>query len=242
MCASAVAGNAGLLEEKETNLCFAYYGFFLLAFAVLAQIFQPGKWAMYLHDQFGNAALVFFLIFWGGKDRRRQLFVCLLIGGQILSAYTHMFDVIYLKFAGYIPEGMWRPHNIMHTPLAALVVPLVALPFVRLIFRRVDNLGCYFMMMLGYALHIFTDTATYNYPVYLLWPFNEYSFSLIGVFQQPDVINSAYLGNPLYLFERATAENIDGFIVYRSEVAINLFLALLFYVKVCVKKLVGRGL
>jgi hypothetical protein len=241
MCASAVAGSVDLLDEKETNLCFAYYGIFLIVFAMLTQFYAPGKWAMYVHDQAGNAALLFFLLYWGLKDGRRQLFVCLLIGGQVLSAYTHMFDVIFLHIAGYVPEGMWRPHNIMHTPLAGFLIPLAVLPLARLVFRRAGILGCYFMMTLGYFLHIFADTVTYDYQVYVFWPFSGWSFTLISVFQRPDIISSAFLGNPLYIFEKSTAENVDGFIVYRAEVAVNIFLAALFYVKAIVKRVLAAG-
>lgn len=238
MCASAVAGNVDLIDEKETNLCFAYYGFFLVIFTLLANIFPAGKWAMYVHDQFGNAALIFLFLYWGFKDRRRQLFVCLLLGGQVLSAYTHVFDVIVLNIAGYVPQGMWRPHNIMHTPLAALIIPLIALPFIRFIFKRVDAWACYFMLALGYFLHIFADTVTYAYQVYPIWPLSSYHFSLAGFFQRPDV-TSAFLGSPLYIFEKSTQENIDGFIVYRAEVAVNLLLAAYFYIKVLARRAIG---
>ncbi len=105
MCASAVAGNAGLLEEKETNLCFAYYGFFFLRSRFSPKFCIQADGLCIFMTSSATPLLFFFLFFWGGKDRRRQLFVCLLIGGQILSAYTHMFDVIYLKFAGYIRKG-----------------------------------------------------------------------------------------------------------------------------------------
>jgi len=231
MCASAVAGNIDLTTERETNLCFAYYLFFLVSFWIVSAPFVPGKWAMYFHDQFGNAALLFFLLYWGRKDARKQAFVCLLIGGQILSAYTHAFDVIILKLLGHIPAGMWRPHNILHTPVAALFVPFIFLPLIKLLFRRVGWLQAYFMLTLGYFLHIFADTITYTYQVYPLWPVSSYHLSLIGFFQRPDAVAGTFIGNPLYIFERSTQENIDGFIVYKAEVAINLLLAILFYIK-----------
>ncbi|MBT3182214.1 MAG: hypothetical protein HN337_06895 [Deltaproteobacteria bacterium] len=231
MCASAVAGNIDLTTEKETNLCFAYYGLFLLTFWILSLIFAPGKWAMYVHDQFGNAALVFFLIYWGGKDARRQAFVCLLIGGQVLSAYTHIFDVTVLKLTGEIPLGMWRPHNILHTPMAAFLVPLIFLTPIKMLLRRVSWRAAYFMLCLGYFLHIFADTVTYSYQIYPLWPFNSFHFAVIDYFQRSDAIIGTFLGNPLYIFEKSTKENIDGFIVYKAEVLINVLLAVLFYIK-----------
>lgn len=240
MCNTAVAGTCDVTTEKETGLCFAYYVLFLTTFAVLAQVFVPGKWAMYVHDWFGNAALIYFLIAWSRKETRKQCFVCILIGGQILSAYTHMFDVIVLKLLGYIPEGMWRPHNILHTPLAAFIIPAIAAPLVKLFMPGLKASRAYFFMAVGYILHILMDTATYGFYVYALWPLSDWSVSLINVFQQPDV-QSAYLGSPLYIFEKSTVENIDGFILYQSEVAINLLLAALFGVKVITKRLLQRN-
>lgn len=240
MCNSAVAGTCDVTTEKETGLCFAYYALFLATFAVVAHLFAPGKWAMYIHDWFGNVALVFFLIAWSRKDERRASFVCILIGGQILSAYTHMWDVISLKLIGYVPEGMWRPHNILHTPLAAFVIPAVATPLVKLFMPHIRATRAYFFLALGYFLHILMDTATYGFSVYALWPFSDWNASFISVFQRPDA-TSAFLGSPLYIFERSTAENIDGFIVYRSEVAINLILAALYGVKIAAKGLLRRG-
>lgn len=240
MCQAAVAGNVDLTTERETSLCFAYYLLFLVTFWITAHFFAPGTWAMYLHDQFGNAALLFFILYWGRKDVRRQSFVCLLIGGQILSAYTHMFDVITLKAIGYIPEGMWRPHNILHTLLAALVVPLIAAPIVSWLMKRISIWRAYFFLSLGYFLHIFCDTITYSYPIYLFWPLSSFNVALVGFFQRPDCI-SRYLGHPLYIFQEATKENIDGFIVYSSEVLINLLLMALFTIKLAVRRVVlGR--
>jgi len=240
MCGAAVAGNVDLTTERETAYCFGYYALFLITFWITSSLIEPGTWAMYMHDWFGNAALIFFLIYWGGKDARRQSFVCLLIGGQVLSAYTHMFDVIALGLTGSIPEGMWRPHNILHTPLAAFVVPLVALPLVRLVFRRVGWLSAYLFLSLGYFLHIFADTITYGYSIYLLWPLVSFKASLVELFQRPDATISL-LGNPLYIFQEATKENIDGFIVYKAEVAVNALLAALFAVKVVARRFLRAG-
>jgi hypothetical protein len=238
MCASAVAGNVDLTTERETAYCFGYYALFLITFWITSSLIEPGTWAMYLHDWFGNAALIFFILLWGRGDERRQAFVCLLIGGQVLSAYTHMFDVIALRLTGAIPEGMWRPHNILHTPVAALVVPLIALPIVRLLMGRIRWLTAYFFLSLGYFLHIFADTITYGYSIYLLWPLGSFKASLVGLFQRPDAVSS-FLGNPLYIFQEATKENIDGFIVYRAEVAVNMLLAALFAVKLVARRLLG---
>jgi len=239
-CQAAVAGNTDLITERETAFCFAYYFFFLIVFWISTHFFAPGTWAMYLHDQFGNAALLFFILYWGRKDIRRQSFVCILIGGQVLSAYTHAADVIMLKASGHIPEGMWRPHNIMHTPLAALIVPLVFAPVVSFLMKGISVLRAYFFLSLGYFLHIFCDTITYDYPIYLFWPLSSFSVSLVEFFQKPDCV-SAYLGNPLYVFQRATEENRDGFIVYSSEVLINLLLMSLYAVKLSVRKLIPAG-
>lgn len=239
MSASAVAGTVELTTERETAWCFGWYAFFLATFAVLARFFVPGIWAMHLHDSFGNAALLFFLLSWSRKDRRRQLFVCLLLGGQVLAAYTHIFDVIVLNLAGAIPEGMWRPHNILHTPLAAIVVSLVATPLVRLVLRAVAFREAFFFLLVGYAMHIVMDAITYAYPVYLLWPASPWSASLVSVFQQPDAV-SRWLGNPLYVFAEPGVENIDGYIVYRSEVAVNLLLAALVAVKAIARRILGR--
>ena len=238
MCEAALAGNIDLTTERETLFCFAYYAFFLIVFSITASILPPGTWAMYLHDWFGNAALIFFILYWGRKDARRQSFVCLLIGGQILSAYTHMFDVIALRLTGSIPEGMWRPHNILHTPLAALVVPLVAAPVVKLFMRGIGFGRVYFFLLLGYLLHVFADTITYGYGIYILWPLSSFKVSLAWFFQRPGA-GSSFLGNPLYIFQPPTVENVDGFIVYKAEVAVNMLLAALFAVKCAARRLMG---
>jgi hypothetical protein len=234
MCGAAVAGNCDVTSEKETNLCFSYYLLFLLCFFILSRMFQPGVWAMYLHDWFGNAALLFFIVAWSRKEPRQRFFVCLLIGGQILSAYTHIFDAIFLKFTGAVPEGMWRPHNILHTPLAALIIPLIALPFVRLLVGKISLWKIYFFLSLGYFAHIVADSITYNFQLYLLWPFSGFHLSLAGMIQQPDAASSL-LGNPLYVFSPPSRENIDGFIVYQAEVLFNMLIMALFTVK-CISR------
>jgi len=226
-----IAGNIDLLEKKETIFCFSYYFLFLVVFYFLTLLFAPGPWAMYLHDWFGNAALLFFLIFWIRKDERRQYFVCLLIGSQILSAYTHAFDVLWLKLTGAIPEGMWRPHNILHTPLAALAIPLIVTPVAGWIMKNKNWARIFFYLTAGYFLHIICDTITYNFQIYPVWPLSDYHFSLVSFFQQPDAVSS-WLGNPLYVFSAPNLKNIDGFIVYRAEVLINLLLMMLYFMKI----------
>jgi hypothetical protein len=240
MCASAIAGDIDLLREKETNVCFAYYAAFLAAFWFLTRFLSPGVWAMYLHDWFGNAALIYFLVFWSRKDRRRAFFVALLIGGQVLAAYSHAFDFLALKIAGYIPEGMWRPHNIIHTPLMAFLLPLLVLPIMRVLLGPIGLKKIYFFTVLGYVLHIICDTITYDYKIYPVFPFSGFNFSIVEFFQKPDV-QSAWLGNPLYVFEKGNAANVDGFIVYKSELAINLLLMLIFYAKSIYRRLSNSG-
>ena len=94
------------------------------------------------------------------------------------------------------------------------------------------------MLCLGYFLHIFADTATYNYQIYPLWPLSSYSFAVVDFFQRSDAVIGSFLGNPLYIFEKSTKENIDGFIVYKAEVLINLLLAALFYIRCIWRRLV----
>lgn len=230
MSAAAVAGTVDLTTERETLWCFAYYAIFLAVFAVLAQLFLPGPWAMHLHDDFGNAGLLFFLAIWLRKTPRQKYFLCLLLGGQVLSAYTHIFDVLALKIIGAVPEGMWRPHTILHTPLAAIVISLAAAAILRPLLRGTAFRGVFFFLLLGYAMHIVMDTWTYAFPVYPLWPLSSMHASLAGFFQPPDAV-SAWLGHPLYVFSRPDAANIDGFIVYSSEVVVNALLAALFFAK-----------
>lgn len=239
--ASAVAGTVDLTTERETIWCLAYYGLFLAAFAILARLFSPGPWAMHLHDAFGNAALIFFLIAWCRKGRRQQYFLCLLIGGQVLSAYTHAFDALALTLTGAVPEGMWRPHNVLHTPFAAAVVSLAGAGLIRFFLRETTFRGAFFFLALGYALHIAMDTLTYAYPIYPLWPISSFHGSLAGLFQQPDCA-SAWLGRPLYVFSKPDAANVDGFIVYASEVAVNGLLAALFFSRrLCARLLAGAS-
>lgn len=241
MCNAAVAGICDVTTERETGWCAAYYALFLAVFALGAYLFSPGRWAMHLHDWFGNAALIFFIIAWSRTDERRQSFVCILIGGQVLSAYTHVFDAIILEVIGRIPEGMWRPHNILHTPLAALLIPAIAAPLVRLFMPGLRLSRAYFFLVLGYALHVLMDTMTYHFGVYALWPLSSWNASLIDVFQQSET-QHVFLGRPLYIFEQATVKNIDGFIVYASEVAINVLLIALVAVKGISRRLLGRGI
>ena len=243
MCASAVAGNVGLTSEKETWCCFAYYVLFLVVFLILSLILVPGKWGMYIHDWFGNVALIFFLFFWGrAADERKRCFVSLLIGTQILSGFTHIFDVLAFKSLGYVPTGMWRPHNILHTPLAAIVIPLMALPLVSYLMKGLSYKKAYFYLSLGYFLHIFADTITYNYQIYPLWPLSSFHVALVDFFQRPDVVSSQFLGAPLYIFEGSTKMNVDGFIVYKSEVLINFLLIALFSIRVFSRRLFRTGL
>ena len=107
-------------------------------------------------------------------------------------------------------------------------------------FKNRNYKQLYFFLSLGYWLHIFADTITYNYQIYPLWPFSSFHFALIDFFQRPDAV-SRWLGNPLYVFSKPSQENIDGFIVYRSEVLINILLAALFYIKCISRRLLRQN-
>ncbi len=239
MCAAAVAGCSDVTSKRETSYSFLYYAIFLALFGIFAAVLSPGKWAMYFHDWAGNIALLYFFFAWRKDGGKKGAFVLLLIGGQVLSAYTHAFDSIFLWRDGFVPEGFYRPHNILHTPLAIVVVPLIALIPVRLIVKNVSLRLAYFSMVLGYLMHVVADSVTYDYPLYLLWPVNDFSASLVSLFRGPDSV-SAWLGNPLYLFETGSAANTDGYIVYKAELFVNAALAFLFGVKCAYARLLGE--
>jgi hypothetical protein len=237
-CAAAVAGNIDLLAERETIWGLSYYVLFLVVFAALAFFLTPGAWGMQLHDQFGNAALFFCLILWWRGSERQRLFLCVLLGGQVLAAYTHVFDRLALALTGGVPEGMWRPHVILHTPLAALVISLIAAPIVKWLLRLPGVWKTFLYLLIGYGLHIFADTITYRFPIYVLWPFSDFHGSLAALFSPPDAV-SRWLGNPLSLFSPPSAENSDGFIVYWAEPLVIGLLAVLFFLRSVSRRLLG---
>jgi hypothetical protein len=239
-CTAAVAGNIDLLSERETVGCLAFYVLFLAVFAALAQFLAPGTWAMQLHDQFGNAALVALLILWWRGEERQRLFLCLLIGAQVLSAYTHVFDRVVLAWWGAVPEGMWRPHTILHPPLAAFAISLAAAPLLNWLLGLRGVWRTFFFLVVGYLLHIFADTITYHFQVYPFWPVSSLHGSLAASFMAPDSV-SRWLGNPLYVFSAPSAANIDGFVVYRAEPVIIGLLAALFLAKMISKRLVRKS-
>ena len=119
---AVVAGSAGLLKPREVFLSLAYYVFFLIVFAILTANIAPGMWGMQVYDTFSDVPFYLLVLIWMRARPRRQLALALGIGNLILPAYSHLFDKMFLFFMDRLPEGMYRPHNILHSPMAGLIL------------------------------------------------------------------------------------------------------------------------
>lgn len=120
-----------------------------------------------------------------------------IIFGDIASALSHGADA-FLLFANLTTEAglvehqrdVWRPHNLWHTPVFAIIASVAAMFCIFAFFdwyanRTKDQMWKFRtplpMLMLAffiaYYLHILGDTMTYEFPVYWFWPFSDFNIS-----------------------------------------------------------------
>ena len=60
-----------------------------------------------------------------------------------------------------------------------------------------------------------------------MWPFSDYHTTFITAFQQPDAVSS-WLGNPYFVASPPVRNNPQGYIMYTSEVLIDLLLGVFY--------------
>jgi hypothetical protein len=238
---AVTAGTAGFLKPKEVFIVGAYYVLFLIVFHFLAVTYGPGMWGMDVYNTASDIPFYGLLIFWFRRGTRgRKLALCVGIGALVLSAYSHLFDKITLHFLPDLPEGMWRPHNVFHTPFAAIALSALAAPLLAWGMKLPDRRTIFGALALGYLLHIFVDTTTYNYPIYWLWPFSDLNTDFIHYFQAPDV-SSKWLGDPFFVASPPVHNNPQGYIMYVSEPLINLAMLFFYGVVVAVRRVDARA-
>lgn len=221
-CAVAT-GLLRLTTTRETLLLLGYYVLFLVAFAVTTSFVAPGHWAMHFYDWFSNVAGLVLLVLWLRAEPRRQLALAIFIGALLLAAFTHVFDRLFLLFAPALPQGRWRPHLFMHTPVFAVAYCALWTPLVALAMRTRVSWGLWLALVFGYVLHIFGDAITYDFPIYWLWPVHDVHSSL-AVFFQPPGVRTAWLGNPAYVVAPPSVLNPEGWVVYKAEFLVNALL------------------
>ncbi len=238
---SVVAGSAGFLKPREMVWATAYYGLFLIVFSILRATIAPGDWGMTVYNTFSDVPFYALLILWARKERRKQLTLGIFIGGLVLAAYSHLFDKAFLLMFPDLPEGMWRPHNIFHTPLFGIALSALVTPLLARIMKMKDRLPLFAALVLGYMLHITVDTITYQYPIYWFWPFSDYHATFITAFQQPDAVSS-WLGNPFFIADMPLQSNPQGYILYWSELLLNVILLGFYWMVTGVRYLAARAL
>jgi hypothetical protein len=237
---AVLAGSAGLLKPREMRWATLWYAVFLVVFSILRATIEWGEWGMHVYDTFSDAPFYILLIVWFRSERRKQLTLGVFIGGLILAAYSHLFDKAFLLFVDNLPEGMWRPHNMIHSPFFGLALSALAAPLVARLMKLPDRLPLFFAMVLGYFLHITMDTITYDYPIYWLWPFSDFHSTFITAFQQPDV-TSHWLGDPYFVAVAPLKSNPQGYILYWSELLLNCLLLAFYWIVIGMRQLAARG-
>jgi hypothetical protein len=239
---TVLAGSAGLLKPREVRWATLWYGVFLLVFAILRAYTEPAMWGMTVYNSFSDVPFYLLLIVWFRAERRKQLTLGVFIGALILAAYSHLFDKAFLLFMPQLPEGMWRPHNMIHSPFFALALSAIFTPILGRLMKLPDRLALFAAMLIGYLMHITMDTITYHYPIYWLWPFSDYHSTFVTAFNPPDATSAAHwLGNPYYVASPPVHNNPDGYVLYWSEVLINCILLVFYWFVVGLRQLAARG-
>jgi len=236
---AVVGGSAGFLKPREMLWATLYYVFFLVVFSILRATIAPGDWGMTVYNTFSDVPFYALLIFWLRKERRKQLALAIGIGGLVLSCYSHLFDKAFLLFMPDLPDGMWRPHNMIHTPMFAIALSALVTPLLARLMKMKSWLPLFAALVLGYMLHITMDTITYDYPIYWLWPFSDYHSTFITAFQQPDAVSS-WLGNPFFVADMPLKSNPQGYIMYWSEPLLNAVLLAFYWMVTGVRHLTAR--
>jgi hypothetical protein len=250
---AVLAGSAGLLKPREIKWATLWYVVFLVVFSILRATIPWGEWGLHTYDTFSDAPFYLLLILWLRPwgplakvqrgflepERRKQLTLGILIGGLVLAAYSHLFDKLFLLFVSDLPEGMWRPHNMIHSPFFGIALSALATPLIGRLMKLPDRLPIFGAMVIGYMLHISMDTITYDYPIYWLWPFSDYHMTFYSAFQAPDV-SSHWLGAPYFVAARPLHSNPQGYILYWSELLINVLLLAFYWMVIGLRQLAGR--
>ena len=237
---SVLAGSAGLLKPREMKWATIWYGVFLVVFSILRAVIGPGEWGLHTYDTFSDAPFYILLIVWFRAERRKQLTLGVFIGGLILAAYSHLFDKLFLVFVDNLPDGMWRPHNMIHSPFFGIMLSALATWPLAKLMKLPDRLPLFAAMAIGYLLHICMDTITYDYPIYWAWPFSDYHMTFYTAFHAPDV-QSQWLGNPYFIADMPLKSNPQGYILYWSEILLNILLLAFYWLVVGLKTLGARG-
>ncbi|HEY1555720.1 MAG TPA: metal-dependent hydrolase [Kofleriaceae bacterium] len=217
-----------------------WYGVFLLVFGILRATIPWGEWGLHTYDTFSDAPFYILLIVWFRSERRKQLTLGVFIGGLILAAYSHLFDKAFLLFVDDLPTGMWRPHNMIHSPFFGLALSALAVWPLAKLMKLPDRLPLFAAMAIGYLLHICMDTITYDYPIYWAWPVSDYHMTFYTAFHAPDV-QSQWLGNPYFIADMPLKSNPQGYILYWSEILLNILLLAFYWLVIGLKQLGARG-
>ncbi len=237
---AVIAGSAGLLKPREMRWATLWYVVFLVVFSILRATITWGEWGMHVYDTFSDAPFYILLIVWFRSERRKQLTLGVFVGGLILAAYSHLFDKLFLVFVDTLPDGMWRPHNMIHSPFFGIMLSLLFTPVIGKLMKLPDRLPLFVALVTGYLLHITMDTITYDYPIYWLWPFSDYHSTFITAFQQPDV-TSQWLGDPYFVAVMPLKSNPQGYILYWSELLLNCLLLAFYWIVIGLRTLAGRA-
>jgi hypothetical protein len=236
---AVVAGSAGLLKPREMAWATVWYLVFLVVFSILRFTIAEGEWGMHVYDTFSDAPFYVLLLVWLRKERRKQLTLGIFVGGLILAAYSHLFDKAFLLFMSDLPDGMWRPHNMIHSPFFGIALSALFAPLLARLMKMPDRLPLFCVLLLGYLLHIVMDTITYDYPIYWLWPFSDYHSTFVHAFQAPDA-TSSWLGNPYFVAVKPLKSNPQGYILYWSELLLNVLLLAFYWMVIGVRHVTGR--
>jgi hypothetical protein len=121
------------------------------------------------------------------------------LAAVVIAGFSHWADQILIWVDRCPPmTSALRPHNFWHAPLFALAlsaaVVLVTPPILNLLSRGISRMSkikpiwikpklvpLLAVTYFGYLTHIFTDSLTYDFNVWWLFPFSNVNFSLFDL-------------------------------------------------------------
>lgn len=231
---------SGMITPRDAGKIYLSYGVIMFIVFFWATWGGGSMWIMHFIDLI--TWVVFFAIFFSryrGTTGEKSL-IAALIGSQILSGFSHTFDKLSLMIFGSVPEGMWQPHIFWHSPLFAIMPCLVFTPVVSRLLKIPGRLLVFASLYLGYALHILADTITYDFPIYWLWPFHDFHWSIYRSFCPPLPVELGKFGSSFVNFGTSDYNAKWSWIMYSSEPAINLILITFYYPLLLIQKLVNK--
>ena len=231
---------AGWVKIKDSTKIFLAYLLSMSVIYLWANWLKPSLWIMYFDDDITWLIFLVLVIYRYRGEIGARLLIAALVGSQVLSGFSHAFDKLSLMVFGTVPTGMWEPHLFWHTPIFALMPCLVFTPLMCR-FLKIPGRGVIFAALyVGYLLHILADTITYDFPIYWLWPFSDFKWSIYQAFAPPIPSAAGLFGHPFINFG-TSSYNAWGWIMYASEPTIVIIMIIGCYFIYLIRHLINKN-